>query len=348
MAANKRVTIKNIADRVGVSVATVSRVLSGQAVRYRISATTAETIKKAAKELHYSPNQVARALRLKRTNTIGLIVPDIANPFFSSIARSIEIESRKHGYSMILCDTLENTDLEIDSIALLQNRYVDGLIICPVGQNIEHLQQLYEEGTLMVTVDRHFPQLRCPKVISDNYAGAFEAVRFLINNGHHHIGCIQGLHVSSVNENRVQGYLNAHIDHNITVDKSLIVGDSFGENNGYIGAKLLINRAKRPTAIFAVSNLISLGVLRAAAEEGLSIPEDISLISFDDQPYSEFLATPMTTVEQRSTEMGSIAFKLLLDQIENKTRSNHNNVKLSTKLIVRKSVKRIETVEKVQ
>ena len=341
MGQRKRATLSTIADRVGVSVTTISRVLSGQASKYRISKETEEKICRAAKELNYSPNQLARALRLKRTYTIGLIIPDISNPFFSSIAKSIEIQARKLGYSIILCDSLENTELEIESIKLLRDRKVDGMIICPVGLDIEHLNQLHKEGMIMVTVDRYFSQLKCPYVVSDNFRGAMEAVCYFIDNGHRNIGCIQGIVQSSVNNDRVRGYREALKMHDIPVDESLIVGDSFGERNGYIGAKILINRPKRPTAIFATSNLISLGVLRAISEETLKIPDDISIISFDEQPYSDFLSTPMTTVAQQSAEIGYLSIKLLIDQIEVHTAPRNNCMILPTKLIKRQSVKNL-------
>ncbi|MFQ5824994.1 MAG: LacI family DNA-binding transcriptional regulator [bacterium] len=342
----KRSTLKTIAEKVGVSVTTVSRVLSGQAKRYRISKATEEAICRAAEVLHYAPNHLARGLRLKRTHTIGLLIPDISNPFFALIARSVEMEARKVGYSIMLCDTQESIKLEVDSIQLLQSRKVDGLIICPVGQDGNHLEQLYNNGASMVIVDRYFPQLKCPYVISDNYKGAIDAVNHFIENDHRIIACIQGLLHTSTNDDRICGYKDAHKMHNIPVDESLIVGNSFGERNGYVGAKLLLNRVSKPTAIFAVSNLISLGALRAIAEEGLKIPEDISIISFDDQPYSDYLSTPMTTVAQQNIEMGQIAVKLIIDQIEFKKHPDTNCVILPTKLIRRKSVKKLVPIAK--
>ena len=337
----KQATLKSIAEHVGVSITTVSRVLSGQARRYRISEKTEDTILRTAEQFHYTPNHIARGLRLKRTFTLGLVIPDISNPFFAHIAKSISIEARKKGYSIILCDSLESTKLEIEFLQLLQSRKVDGFIICPVGQQSKHLEQLYNRGVKMVIIDRVFEQLKCPRVLSDNYHGALKAVSYFIENGHTIIGSIQGLHDTSVNQDRIQGYRDALKMHNLPVDESLIVGDSFGDKNGYISAKLLLNREIRPTAIFAFSNLISLGIIRAISEEKLEIPDDISLISFDDQPYSDHLSTPLTTIRQHSFEMGEIACKLLINQIEKDNMNNTNSVVLPTELIIRKSVKRI-------
>ncbi len=325
-----------------MSVTTVSRILNGQAARSRISKSTEEAVMRTAVELGYVPDQLARGLRIKRTHTIGLIIPDISNPFFSTVARNIEIEARKAGYSIILSDTQEETQLEVDSIRLLQSRKVDGFIICPAGEEGEHLNAILSSGLPMVIVDRHFPELECPDVISDNYRGSFEAVSHFSENNHRRIACIQGRRHTSVNDERVRGYLDALKKYNIPLDESFIVGDSFGERNGYVGAKILLNRAPRPTAIFAASNLISLGAMRAIFEEGLKIPDDISMISFDDQPYSDYLATPMTTVAQQTTEMGQIAFKLLMAQIDLERPSDTEGVVLPTKLIIRKSVKKLE------
>jgi len=282
MVEGKRITIASVAKRVGVSTTTVSRVLNGLAGRYRISKSTEESVLRVAAELGYTPDQLARGLRLRRTQTIGLVIPDISNPFFSTVARNIEIEARKAGYSIILNDTQEDTKLEVDSISLLLSRKVDGLIICPEGKESEHLKPLSSSGLPMVIVDRHFPEMKCPYIISDNYGGSLEAITYLIRRNHRHIACIQGRLNTSVNNDRVHGYADALKQHGIPIDEALIVGDSFGERNGYVGAKLLLNRSSPTTAIFATSNLISLGAMRAIFEEGLRIPDDISIISFDD------------------------------------------------------------------
>jgi LacI family transcriptional regulator len=189
---------------------------------------------------------------------------------------------------------------------------------------------------------RYFPELPIPYVTSDSYHGAIEAVTNLIDNNHRRIACIQGLHDTSSNIDRVRGYVDAHKNRGLEVDESLIVGDNFGEENGYIEAKILMKRAQRPTAVFCVGNLISLGVLRAMAEEGLSIPQDLSLISFDDHPYFSFLSPPITTVAQQNRELGRIAAKLLLERIESPRIHETGGIFVPTKLLVRNSVRRVD------
>ena len=338
---NSNITLKSIAKKLDVSVTTVSRVLNGKSDKYRISKETQKLILKTAKSLKYSPNQLARGLRLKRTNTIGYIIPDISNPFFAGVAKSVEKSARKEGYSIILCDSEENTDIEIDVVRLMLERKVDGLIISPVGIEVSHLVNINKRSIPVVLLDRYFPNLNFPFVTSDNYQGALEAVSMLIEYGHKRIACIQGLKNTSPNNDRVKGFIDAHKKYNLPVDKNLIVGDSFGEQNGYIETKLLLKKQEnRPTAIFAVSNLISLGTVKAISEENLKIPEDISVVSFDEQPYSSLLATPMTTVLQQNSQIGQIAVKLLIDQIESKNKIQPKGIFIPTKLVTRDSVKK--------
>lgn len=341
----KIATLKNIANQVGVSISTVSRVLNGKSEYYRISEVTRELILKVAKELNYSPNQLARGLRLKRTNTLGYITPDISNPFFSNIAKVVEKYARKQGYSIILCDSEENTEIEVDSIKLLTDRKIDGLIISPVGQRVDHLKEVYNRNIPIILIDRFFPDIDLPFITSDNYKGSLEATSYLIECGHIRIAYIQGLKNTSPNNERVKGFKDAHTNFGIEFDDSLIVGNSFGEENGYIEMKLLLKRNNKPSAVFAGSNLISLGALKALAEENLKVPDDISMISFDDQPYSKFLATPMTTVSQQGSHIGQLATKILIDLIETNKQFEPKGILLPTTLIKRNSVKILEPIE---
>ena len=341
LSANGKTTIKVIAERGGVSVTTVSRVLSGQAEKYRISKKTEELVTRLADELHYEPNMLARSLRLKQTFTIGMIVPDISNPFFASIARYVEIESRTAGYSVIVCDSQEETKLEEESLKVLEMRKVDGMIICPVGRESKNIVKVSKSNIPIVIVDRYFPELNLSCVVSDNYHGAIQAVNHFIGKGHRKIAFIQGLSDTSVNKERVKGYIDAHKQNDLPVNESFIVGEDFGEQNGYIGAKILLNGTECPTAIFGGSNLISLGAIRAISEEGLSIPDDISLIAFDDQPYFDFLTTPVTSVRQKKEELGKIAITLLFSELSGHSTSDKKKIIIPTELIVRKSVKQL-------
>ncbi|MDZ7725360.1 MAG: LacI family DNA-binding transcriptional regulator [candidate division KSB1 bacterium] len=337
----KPTTLQTIASDLGVSPTTVSRVLNHKADQYRISKTTRELVFSKARELHFIPNPMARGLKMQKTQTIGLVIPDISNPFFASIAKSVEQEARKYKYSIILCDSQEDMETEYASLSLLEQRKVDGMIIAPVGLQGGAIEQIHHGGTPVVIVDRYFPNTDVPFVGSDNYKGAYHAVQYLIKAGHRHIAFIQGIPDTTPNIDRLRGYRDALQASDLPFNDTLIVGDSFGEENGYLEMKILARHHPRPTAVFAASNLISLGALKALAEKGLYVPDDISMISFDEQPYSNLLKTPMTTVAQQNMEIGQIAVKILFRQISNTKLEFNKNITLSTKMIVRDSVKRI-------
>lgn len=328
------ITLKQLAQELNLSEATVSRVLNGKGDDFRISKQTQAIILEAADKHDFVPNVLARSLRLKKSETLGLIVPDVSNPFFAQIVKSVQQEAKQKEYQVILFDTDETLDQEIKAIQLMRQRNVDGLIVCPVGLSFEHLEKL---NLPIIVLDRHAPDSSLPCVVSDNYQGALEAVRFLIRKGHRRIACIQGLQGASPNEFRIRGYRKALAEAGLSVKSEYLVGQGFREDNGYLETKMLMQLAQPPTAIFVVSNLICLGVLRALSEDGLKVPDDLSLISFDDQPYSPYLASPMTTVGQNPLDMGKISVKMLLNRIE--TGKPAQNVCLPTRLIIRESVR---------
>jgi LacI family transcriptional regulator len=332
-------TLKRIAEQLGVSVTTVSRALSGQSQRYRISRKTESAVKKLAAELHFSPNSLARGLRLKKTLTIGLVVPTIANPsFYAAIANEVVAEARKREYSVLLCYTQDDTAIEIASIDALRSRSVDGLVLCPVGQTDQHLRQFEDGGLPVVLLDRCFPKLRLPYVTSNNYLGAREATQYLIANGHRRIACVQGLRGTYANDERFRGYRQALDDCHIAWDPGFAVGQQFDEQDAYLESKVLLRRKSDVTAIFAFSNQIALGVLRALADEGRRVPQDVSVLCFDDDPAFSYLAPPLTAVAQSGTELGQVAVKLLFQWISDRSQPPREGILLPTTLVKRQSV----------
>jgi LacI family transcriptional regulator len=330
-----------LAETLGVSPSTVSRVLSGQADKYRIAKDTQDAVLEAAEKFDYAPSRLARSLRLSKTHTLGLIIPDISNPFFSDIARHITIGARKLGYSIILCDSEESTEAEAKSVALLRDQMVDGLIVSPVGRTGAHLTRLYDNGMPLVVVDRPVPDAAMPYVTSDNYKGTYDGATYLIENGHRDIAFIQGIPDSETNVARIDGFKAALRDHGIALPPTFVTGDHFGETSGYIGAKTLLQKQNRPTALFTAGNLIALGAIRALAEEGVTVPHDMSHISFDEHAYSSYLSVPLTTIAQQTTELGQIAVELLVSQMERSIQHPPENIVLPTRLIVRESVRNV-------
>jgi LacI family transcriptional regulator len=318
-------------------VSTVSRVLNGKASSYRISPDTEALVQSLADELQYRPNHVARGLRLKTTLSIGLLAPDVSNPFFASIIKRAQKVAHDLGYSLIVCNTDESEELEIEHVNLLYRKRVDGLIAMPVGQTVDHFAEWCDRGIPLVLLDRCFDGLDVPSVVVDNYAGAYEAVDLLIKAGHRQIAIVQGLPGTYTSGQRMKGYESALADSGIEVDERLIVGGDFRQQNGYVGTRLLLAMAERPTAIFATGDLIALGALEAIYEAGLTIPADVSLLSFDDFEFAPFLKCPLTAVSQPKEMMAEVAVKLLVDRLSGRP-IDENRVILKPGLVERESV----------
>ncbi|MHB8581327.1 MAG: LacI family DNA-binding transcriptional regulator [Ignavibacteriaceae bacterium] len=341
------VTLNHIAEKAKVSVTTVSRVLNNKNKKYRISDETQKLVLKTAKALNYRPNELARGLRLKKTHTIGLVVPDISNPFFASVTRIIQTSAYKSGYSLIVCNTDENFKSEIEQVELLRSKGVDGFIIMPVGVDSRHIKELKNDNIPLVLLDRCFDDIKTNSVVVDNYLGAYNAIEHLVKYGHTRIAIIQGLLNTSTNNERVKGYKDILTKYGITIDQRLIVGKDFRKENGYVETKLLLNLESPPTAIFTFSDLITIGALQAIVEEGLSIPEDISLVAFDDTEFAPFLMAPLTAVSQPKELMGEIAVKMLIEEIKAKGKLEKKRITLKPKLIIRNSVRPIAGPQKV-
>ena len=339
MTQQKSVNIKELSAKLNLSVTTVSRVLNGKSKEYRIKDATANKVREAAREMNYSPNQFARGLKMDKSETIGVIVPDISNPFFADMVKIIEKQLRGKGYAILIGDSNENTEQEAEMISLFESRKVDGLIVAPVGLQFVHLEQIFKKRMPLVIIDRWQSGMGIPSISSDNFQAAFDAVSLLIENGHRSIACIQGLSNSQTNKERVSGFLEASRKFGIPLNDCPILGNNFTIENGYVCANVLFDLPKIPTAILALNNRISLGILQATAERNIVIPDQVSLISFDEQAYAAYLNTPMTTIEQDKNKIGQEAVTVLLDQIDKKTPQKFLElVKIPTKINLRKSV----------
>ena len=334
-----RITLATIAQEVGLSKATVSRVLSGQAAKHKIRPETEQMVFDSAKRLGYSYKHKLFKPEALRSQTLGLVVPDMSHYFLAQLARTIVVKAKESGLRVLVMDSMEDTQTEVDALQSLLERDIDGLLILPVGKEWEHIQQLAHRGAPLVVIDRVVPGIDCHSVGVDNYQGTFDAVDYLIERGHRRIACLQRLPHSWINEQRLRGYREAHHQRGLAIDESLIMGEQFGQRNGYLETKKLLQREDRPTAIFALSHLVTLGALRALTEHGLTVPEDMSLIGFDDLPNSEYYAHHITMVTQPITEMALAAVDLLLDEMNSQTRKPAMSVRLPTQLVRRNSVK---------
>ena len=331
-----KTTLETIARNTGFSKSTISRVLNNKAYASRISKETVDIILNEAERCGYTPNLIAKNLRINKSQTIGLLVPSLPNPYFAEIASVIVLESRKYGYTTIVADTMENENMQNAAITNILTRQVDGIIIVPCGSNPAYLEQTNKQCVPIILVDRYYENSPLPYVVTNNFHGGYMATSLLVRNGHKDIACIQGPPAAMTNRKRIAGYMSV-LKENRLEDRAIITGNEFSIQNGYLETKLLLNNERRPTAIFALSNNIGLGAIKAIREARLRIPEDISLISFDNYLYLDFLEPPVTRIGQMVDEMGKMAVKLLNESIANH-REIKSQIELSPEMIMRDSV----------
>ena len=332
-------TITDVSKESSFSITTVSRVLNGLSKKYRISEETEELVIKAAQKLNYRPNLAAVNFRLKKTNTIGLLIPSLANPFFAVMCSFITNELHKRGYSVMISDCNDDERIEAEAVNLLVDRRIDGLLVSPSGKRSLHFENVFKQGLPVVCFDRYFDDSIIPFVSSHNYQGAYEITKHLVQSGHKKIACIQGTSETMPVAKRVKGYMAAMNEAGLIAE---IVGNGSTVENGYIETKLLMSRNEPPTAIFTFTNPIVLGAIKALREEALSIPKDVSLVTFDDAEYLNFLDPPITSVVQPLSEIARISVKILLDRIqhgENNVMIKQEKILLQPKIIHRKSIR---------
>lgn len=332
----QKATLIDIAQRTGFSVSTVSRALSGQAEKYRISKKAIEIISREAERCNYTPSLLAKGLRMNKTYTLGLIIPGIDNPYFANIASAMIHEAKRLGYQMIIIDTLENAANEREGISSLMSRKVDGMVIVTSDNDAAYLESIHR-NVPMVLIDRHFANTSLPYVCSDNRQGGYDATEYLIGMGHRDILCIQGVQRSMPSRQRVDGYHAAMRRAGLEA-KTRVVGNDFTIQNGYLETKLAFSSPNPPSAIFALSNTILLGTLKAIHELGLRIPDDVSIVAFDNQIYMDYLNPAITRISQSTSEMCTLAMRILMQQISGDGSSDVQML-LPPKMVVCNSVR---------
>jgi len=311
-----RMNLKALAQHLGISASTVSRVLAGRGDEFRIAKATQKRIHDGAEAMSARPDELARSLRLQSSRTLGLLIPDISNPFFAALARAVERRARAQGYTVLLADSQESVEVEAECVRMLLDRRIDGLILAPVGGESAHLEVLTASKLPLTQVDRVFASLKAASVVSDNFSGARDAVRHLVKLGHRRIACLQGKEDSSVITERVRGYRAGLAEAGIRFRADHLVGGEHSQSIARDHTLRLLGLQPRPTAILALSNLLALGCLEAVRERQLLVPTDLSVIAFDEQPWASLLSPPLTTLAQPVEEMGTAAVDSLLAQIK--------------------------------
>lgn len=331
----KKITIKEIAKEAKVSPATVARAIGGYGY---VSEETKRKVLKIAKKLNYHPNTLARNFRRQRTHTIALIIPDVTNPFFTTIARGVEDEARKKQFKVFVCSTDENPHVEKEYIDDLIQRRVEGFVIAPSTGGGKHLFEIDSDKIKFVVVDREVENLKADTVHSDNVDGAYRLTKYLIELGHRRIGIINGAMQTSVAIQRFEGYKKALLESNIPIIDALIKGSDWRMESSYNHTIELLTLKSPPTAIFATNNFLAVGALRAIRDRGLKVPKDISIVCFDDVPLASLIYPFLTIVAQSPYIMGKLATQILLERIsgEEKT-TQHQHIVLMPNLIIRES-----------
>jgi LacI family transcriptional regulator len=324
-------TILDVALKANVSIATVSRVANNSP--HKVNQATREKVMRAIRELDYRPNALAKGLLMKKTMTIGIIIPDISNPYYAEIVRGIQDVADTYGYAILLLNTDRNQDRIIKHIYFLREKSADGIIFSGGtihGEKV--LSSLKELRERVVVIGRH--KVDFPAVLIDNMGGSIKAIQHLIELNHKRIGFIGGPDQSTSARERLSGYRHALTQRGYPIDKDLIKKGDLTPKSGYLLAKDLI-RKKRPTAIFAANDQMAFGAIRAAKESGLKVPDDLSVVGFDNIPFSTYFDPSLTTVEVPMYHMGAAAMEMLVNLISKK-----NTEKLrwfNTQLLVRDS-----------
>jgi len=330
---NRTATMKDVARRAGVSTATVSHVLNGTRP---VGTALRERVRQAVAELGYRPNFIARSLRRKGSGAVGVILIDDTNPFFSESTRGVKDAALENGYSVLVCNSEGNPDRENEFLELLAEKQVEGVILFNVRDSRLREAAGRRLTVPVVLVDRDGASRRMDSVVVDHYAGGMDAMEHLLALGHGRIACVTGPSNSTPALLRLRAYANALRRAGIPYDKSLVFRGDFRSESGYAAVSALFSSEKRPTALFAFNDLMAFGAITALAERGLRVPEDVSVVGYDDILLSSFFNPPLTTVAQPKKEMGRAAFRLLLDRINDESLPARS-LRMNARLVVRKS-----------
>jgi LacI family transcriptional regulator len=327
-------TLNDVARRAGVSTMTVSRVINESGY---ISQEARARVNEAIAELGYMPNALARQLRSRRTKTVALVVTDIRNPFFTTIASGVEDTARSRGYAVMFCNTYESEVEEAEYVRVLIERRVDGVLLVPACGAGASVRLLQEHGMPTVLLDRHIRDAEADEVRADSRSGAYAAVHHLTDLGHRRIAVLAGPEGVSTSTDRVDGYRQALLEACPNGECGQILFGEFNEASGYSMTRQILEADPRPTAIFAANNFIAFGAMRALREAGLEIPQDLSMVVFDDLPPGWVLDPFLTVVSQPAYEIGTRAAELLLGRLAGETPDGPQTVILPSELVVRRS-----------
>ena len=326
--------IKDVAKRAGVAPITVSRCVNDSGY---CSPEARARIEEAIAELGFVPNRLATGLRSKRTHTLALVLTDITNPFFTTIARGVEDVASKAGYTVIFCNTDESVTKEQMYLQMLLEKRVDGILLVPALSGVETVNKIKKQGTPIVLIDRRLQDLQTDSVRCDSEGGAYELTRLLLSLGHREIAMLNGPRGVSTAEDRLAGYHRALAEAGIPQNEEREIHGAFVQESGFEMARQAMERTNKPTAVFAANNFIAIGVLKAFQEMGLGVPEDVAVVGFDDLPPALITFPFLTVAAQPAYEMGKKAIEILLGRLEGEITGQFQEVVLPAEMIIRQS-----------
>jgi LacI family transcriptional regulator len=327
-------TIKDVAKKAGVSIATVSRVFNDSPF---VNEETRKRISKIANELNYTPNLLARGLMLKKTDTLGVILPDLYGDFFSEVIKGIDEIARKKGYHILVASTHSHKS-EIESILkVMRSGRVDGLIIMSPHIDSNSIRNFLPDNMPAVLLNCFGDYSTLTSITIDNFNGAKMMIRHLIKHGHKNIAIIKGVEGNYDAEERLRGYRKALKESSITESPRYLLNGEFTEESGYMAMKKISSIRPRPTAVFASNDSMAIGAIRAAHELGIKIPVDIAIAGFDDVPISKYIKPSLSSVHVPIFDLGRFAANKLIEKIEKGDKMKHEKMVLNTTLMVRES-----------
>lgn len=332
-----KVTIKDVSQKAGVSITSVSQVLNGKDIR--ISEEKRQLILKTAEELNYSPNPFASKLKTNRSGMIGVIIPDISNPYFVEVAKGIIRKAREHNVDVLISDSNNKVENDIVNFEKLKSTGADGIILSSSGANNAELSEVihyasYNEKYPVVLMDRDNIDYNCNSVLIDNFNGGYLAGKHLIELGHEKIACILGPQDLNSTKNRLKGFMKAMEDFGLEQDPELLASGDYSLQSGYEASKYLYG--KDFTAIFAFNDVMAFGTMKFYKEKNVQIPEELSIIGFDNIAFAEYLEHSLTTVGQPIQKLGEKAFELLLNAMES-DEDEKVGIVLEPQLVIRTS-----------
>ncbi len=333
------ITIKDIARKLGISPSTVSRALKDNP---EINIETKKKVWKVAKELDYEPNTIALSLRQNKTNTIGIILPEIVHFFFSTVISGIEEVAYSQGYNVIISQSNENYEREVSDTRAIYNHRVDGILAC-VSKNsasLDHFIAIQDKGIPIVFFDREVPEIDASKVVVDDFDGGYQATMHLLERGKRNLIHLSGPENLSITTGRIQGFLKAHEEAGIKIDPGQIITCASGaQEEAQLIINDLVSRKVKFDGLFAVNDLAAFGALMALKNHGIRVPEDVSVVGFSNWQFSQFVAPSLTTIDQPGYLMGQKAAELLLKEITMKENEfiEPTHIRLPVTLIVRDS-----------